>query len=160
MPVAEVEPEPLCSGDGARVDLMGRLGTCRCRRSAALILPEDGRNLGPGRVVGANEENRAIRLLPAERKAGNSFVSQRHIATPPVTARCRARDQARFVQDSEMVGQQVGPQVVACAEVLRGLVGRKQILDDRQTDWIAEGGKGLGSLLCGHNGMIAQNILR
>jgi hypothetical protein len=103
-------------------------------------MPEAGRELGSGGVVGAHERDRAWSLDERFEWRGDLVPSQRHIATPVVTFRDPALDQPGTLENVEVVGEEVPPQSREVSQLGHRSVAEREVVDDEESPLITQCG--------------------
>jgi hypothetical protein len=90
--------------------------------------------------VGADEEHGRILEDRRRKQGGQAARAQHHVAAATVAGRFAALDQARVVEDPEVVGEQVRRRADELAELARRAVAEREGLDDLQAVGIGERG--------------------
>ena len=119
-------------GDGAGMDVRRRVGSCGGRRDGAGALPEGGCQLGAGGVRGAHEHDPGGGGDRRGEQPVERFALQPQVAAAPVTFRTAACQQARRLEDAEVMGQQVGGHVEQLAQLRGGRVTEAKLVHDQQ----------------------------
>ena len=117
------------------------------RRRTDQLRPQRRGELAAGRVGRAHEQRR---LRPARRGRGpgrQGVAVEVDVASAAVARRTVAGDEADVLEHVEVVGQQVRREVDAVAQLDRGPVRHRQLVDDRQPGGVPERGVALGSQL-------------
>ena len=109
------------------------------------LAPQGGGHLGARRVLRAHEQRR-LRLEPRPGcQVVEGLAVQVHVAAAPVPRGAGAADEPDPLQHVEVVGQQVRGQLDQGLELARHPVRGEQLVDDGETDGVAERGMPLGS---------------
>lgn len=133
----EVESGAACSSDRAGMDAVRRLRPGRFRSVAELSVPNGCRQLGPGRVVRAHEQDGVRRR---DRRGIDEIATSEEadVAATTIARRLEALDEVDLFEYIEMMCEQVAGNAQHVGQLLRRPIREPQFVDDRQAKRITE----------------------